>query len=92
MPGHLLRVAERRFAEAAAQAAQLPRVFVAGAGQVQVIQASQAASDAYDLMIADGVPPQQAADLAVGADRDSRDPVAWARHFVSLRRSLRGRE
>lgn len=46
--------------------------------------------EAYDLMTADHVPAQQAADMAVAAARSGRDPVAWARHFVELRQAARG--
>lgn len=59
------------------------------AGTVYELNLSDAVSRAYDIMTADGVPAQTAADMAVAAERDGRDPVAWAGHFTELRRSLR---
>ena len=50
---------------------------------------SDAVSRAYDLMTADGVPAQRAADMAVACERDGQDPVAWAEHFIRLRQGLR---
>lgn len=54
-----------------------------------VLTPAPGVEEAYDLMVADRVPSQQAADMAVAAAKDGRDPVAWARHFVELRQSLR---
>lgn len=62
---------------------------VDSAGTVHELILSGAVSRAYDIMTADRVPPQQAAEMAVGCERDGRDPVAWAEHFVQVRRSLR---
>lgn len=59
------------------------------AGTVYELNLSDAVSRAYDILAADGVPPQQAADMAVAAERSGRDPVRWAGHFTELRRSLR---
>lgn len=50
---------------------------------------SDAVSRAYDVLAADGVPSQTAADMVVAAERGGRDPVAWAEHFVSVRRQFR---
>ena len=50
---------------------------------------SEAVSRAYDIMTADQVPAQRAADMAVAAERGGKDPVAFAEHFVKLRESLR---
>lgn len=58
-------------------------------GTVYELAFSEAVSRAYDIMIADRVPAQQAADMAAGAERAGKDPVAFARHFVKLRESLR---
>lgn len=58
-------------------------------GVVYELAFSDAVSRAYDIMTADRVPAQQAADMAVAAERSGRDPVAWARHFVSVRQGLR---
>ena len=65
------------------------RVFVAGTTDITVVVPATGVEEAYDLMVADRVPSQQAADMAVAAAKDGRDPVAWARHFVKLRQSLR---
>jgi len=65
------------------------RVFVAGPREVLVLEAPPGVEEAYDLMAADGVPPQQAADMAMAASRRGKDPVAFARHFIHLRRSVR---
>jgi hypothetical protein len=65
------------------------RVFVAGPDEVRVVTASDAVSRAYDVMAADGVPPETAARMAVAAEQSGRDPVAWAEHFTALRKSLR---
>jgi hypothetical protein len=46
--------------------------------------------EAYDLMAADGVPAQEAADMALAASRSGRDPVAFAAHFVRMRGVARG--
>jgi hypothetical protein len=64
------------------------RVFVAGR-ETSVVQAPPGVEEAYDLMTADGVPPWRAADLAVTAWRDGKDPVEYARKFLRLRGSLR---
>lgn len=59
------------------------------ADHVALIGASPAVSAAYDLLTDDGMPPDKAADLAVTAERSGRDPEAFARHMVKVRRSLR---
>ena len=57
---------------------------------------SQAVSEAYDILVADGVAPQQAATIATLSEEQwktgqiKRDPVAYARHFVELRKAARG--
>ena len=76
-------------AATAARMAEPPRIFIAGDGQVQCVQASAAVSRAYDLMAADGVPAQTAADMATAAERGGKDPEAFARHFVKLRQAAR---
>ena len=65
------------------------RVFVASPREIQCIDAPPGVEEAYDLMVADGVPPQRAADMAVAAARDGREPVAFARHFIKLRAAVR---
>jgi hypothetical protein len=65
------------------------RVFIAFPGEIVVVEAAPGVEEAWDLMAADRVPPERAARLAVAAARSGRDPVAWARHFVELRQTLR---
>ena len=79
------RIAARMVMAMAARATEAPRIFIAGGGQVQCVQASNAVSEAFDLMAADGVPAQTAADMAMAAERAGKDPVAFARHFIKLR-------
>lgn len=62
---------------------------MAGVEDITVLTPAPGVEDAYDIMVADRVPAQQAADMAVAAAKDGRDPVAWAKHFVELRQSLR---
>ena len=66
------------------------RVFIAGPLETRVAEAPPGVEEAYDLMTADGVPPQEAADMATAAHRAGRDPVAFARHFTGLRKKMRG--
>jgi hypothetical protein len=65
------------------------RVFMVGPAETQVLEPPPGVEEAYDLMVADQVPAQTAADLAMTAHRGGKDPVAFARHFVSLRQGLR---
>ena len=62
---------------------------VSASGTAHEVMLSAQVSRAYDIMTGDGVPAQKAADLAVAAERNEKDPVAFAEHFVKLRRSLR---
>lgn len=58
-------------------------------GTVAEILLSEQVSTAYDLMTADGVPPQRAADMAAAAERSGKDPVAFAEHFVKVRQGFK---
>jgi len=58
-------------------------------GTVAEICLSGPVSEAYDIMVADRVPSETAAEMAVAAERDGRDPVAFAEHFVKVRREFR---
>jgi hypothetical protein len=64
--------------------ADADRVFVAGR-QVEMLEIPAAVSDAYDILAAGGLSPDQSARLAAGAARISKDPVAFARKFLRLR-------
>lgn len=64
-------------------------MFVAWPHEIVVVTPAPGVEEAYDLMVADRVPPQFAADMAVAVAKDGRDPVAWAEHFVEMRQSLR---
>lgn len=54
-----------------------------------MVEAPPGVEEAYLLMVDDNVPQDDAAVFALGAAKSGRDPVAFARHFVSLRRGLR---
>lgn len=80
--------------------APAPRAFaVSSAGVTSVLSEHDllglmgvpaAVSAAYDLLTDDGMPAQKAADLAMAAWRSGRDPEAFARKTVRLRKGLRG--
>ena len=65
------------------------RVFVASPREIRCAEAPEGVEEAFDLMVADGVPAQRAADMAVAAAKDGRDPVAWTEHFVKMRKVAR---
>jgi len=65
------------------------RIFIAGPRETQVVEAPPGVEEAYDLMTADGVPPEQAADMATAAHQAGKDPAAFARHFTGLRQGMR---
>lgn len=65
------------------------RVFVASPRETTCLEAPPGVEEAYDLMVADHVPAQEAAEMAVATARSGRDPVAWARHFVRVRQEFR---
>ena len=52
----------------------------------------QAQIAAIDIMIDDRVPLERAAQLAIAAKQQGRDPEAFARHFVELRKAYRGND
>ena len=56
---------------------------------VELMGATPAISAAYDLLTDDGMSPQKAADLAVACERSGRDPEAFARHLIKLRKAVR---
>lgn len=58
-------------------------------GNVAEILCSDGVSRAHDIMTADRVPAETAAKMAVAAERDGRDPVAFAEHYVKMRKVLR---
>lgn len=64
------------------------RIFVAGA-EIQCAEAPAGTEEAMDIMLADSVPMDTAAKLAVAAGKTGRDPVAFAQHFVQVRREFR---
>jgi hypothetical protein len=57
--------------------------------QMRALGASDGVIAAYDILADDGMTPQQAAEMAVSAERQGKDPVAFARHLVKLRKALR---
>lgn len=66
------------------------RIFVAWPdGDIQFAEAPDGVEDAVDIMMADRVPEETAAKMAMACAKDGRDPVAWAEHFVKLRKYYR---
>ena len=65
------------------------RIFVAGAEDITVLTPAPGVEEAYDVLVAGGVAPQKAADLAVGFARHGYDPVAMARKFLRAREAVR---
>lgn len=65
------------------------RIFIAFPDHIAVAETAPGVEEAYDIMVADNVPAQRAADMAVAAAKSGRDPVEWARHFVGVRKALR---
>lgn len=66
------------------------RIFIAGA-DIREVTAPPGVEEAYDLMVGDGMDPDQAAGLAMAACRGGHDPMAFARHVTGLRGGLRRR-
>lgn len=57
--------------------------------RLRLMGASPAVSAAYDLLTDDGMPSEDAAKMAVAAERSGKDPEAFARHLLKLRRAAR---
>ncbi len=57
--------------------------------RMKALGASDAVIAAFDIMLDDGVPMERAATFAVEAERQGKDPEAFARHFVNLRKVAR---
>ena len=69
------------------------RIFVAWPdGTIAFDEVTDAVAEAMDIMIADRVPEDTAAKMAVTAEKTGKDPVAFARHFVKVRRQFRETE
>jgi hypothetical protein len=60
-----------------------------GVGVIIPLDFSDAVSAAYDIMAADNVPADTCAKMALAAEESGRDPVAFAEHFVKVRKSFR---
>lgn len=86
---HLIRIAYRLGQEIGGELARPLRVFVASPQEIQCVEVPPGVEEAYDMMAFAGVPSQQAADMAMACHRSGRDPVAFARHFVRLRKASR---
>ncbi len=52
--------------------------------------ASPAVIAGLDLLVDDDMPADKAARLLIAAERQGKDPEAFARHLLTLRRELRG--
>ena len=64
------------------------RVFVAGVSEITVLTPAAGVETSFDLLVAGGVAPKQAADLAVGFARIGKDPVEFARNFLRDRSAI----
>jgi len=64
------------------------RVFVAWPHEIVEVTPAPGVEQAYDLLVAGGVAPQKAADLAVGFARHGYEPVPMARKFLRLRQAV----
>lgn len=51
---------------------------------------SPAASAAYDILTDDGYPAEKAWEMVLAAEKGGQQPEAFARHFVKLRKAVRG--
>jgi len=58
------------------------RVFVAWPDEIVEVTPAPGVSEAYDVLVAGGVHPDKAADLAVSFARHGYDPVVMARKFL----------
>jgi hypothetical protein len=56
--------------------------------QARALGMTYDAVDAFNLLLDDGVDPDKAAYLVVGAVRGCHDPVQTAEHIIALRRAL----
>jgi hypothetical protein len=57
--------------------------------QARALGMTDDAVDAFNLLLGDGMDPEQAALLIVGAVRGGHDPVQTAEHIITLRKALR---
>lgn len=64
---------------------------VDGAGVASILTASPQLDAAYDILHDDGMSEDQIVKLLTGCERSGRDPEAFARHLVGLRRGMRER-
>jgi hypothetical protein len=68
------------------------RIFVAWPdGTVLCAEAAPGVEEAMDIMTADRMPADAAAQMAVGAAKLGKDPVAFAHHLVELRKAVRNK-
>jgi hypothetical protein len=65
------------------------RVFIAGVNDVTVVTPAPGVSEAYDILVAGGVHPDKAADLAVKSQKYGKDPVEFAKKFLRAREAIR---
>jgi alanine dehydrogenase len=66
------------------------RIFVAGVSGITILTPAPGVEEAYDVLVAGGVAPQKAADLAIGFARIGKDPVLCARKFLRARSAVFG--
>lgn len=58
--------------------------------RLRLMGVSPPVSAAFDLLTDDDMPADRAAEMAVGAERLGKDPEAFARHLLKLRKAYRG--
>ena len=64
------------------------RVFVAWPHEIVVVTPEPGVEEAYDILVAGGVHPDKAADLAVKSQKYGHDPVSFARKFLRAREAV----
>jgi hypothetical protein len=58
-------------------------------GIAHELKVSEAVGKAYDIMVADNVPADTAAQMAVDCECGGMDPIAFAEEFVRGRKAIR---
>lgn len=63
-------------------------MFVAGTTDITVVVPAPGVEEAYDILVAGGIYPDKAADLAVKSEKYGHDPVQFARKFLRAREAV----
>lgn len=64
------------------------RIFVAGTQDITVLVPAPGVEEAFDILVAGGVQPEKAADLAVKSEKYGHDPVVFAEKFLRARSAI----